>query len=276
MKSWENIEPGVIVDFEIKRLCEDGILIAKNYDKRFVKQTCYELRVGDIAWYTYKRDPALRKQSIRNQGGVYIPPKGYVTIITMEELKIPEDCVGRIMTKGQLFSIGISAVNTYADPGFNGPLGITLINHSSKPIFIPIGKPIAKIEFIKLTKAVSDPYKGHHLQAGDLWPIPDSYYNIPPSINTTKYPEELKDPVIRRIENIIKNAKYTIRALFIIITPLIISSILFWILNWKSLSSIVKYAGIIINGIMGLWAIVAKWWEPLSRFLSYMKRKDKR
>jgi dCTP deaminase len=268
MKSWQDIEPGVLVDFEIKKLCQAGILITKNYDEKFIKQTCYEIRAGEIAWYTYKREPPFRKVSIKNQGGVYLPPKGYVTIITMEELEFPVDCIGRIMTKGQLFSIGISAVNTYVDPGFSGPLGITLMNHSSKPIFIPVGEPIAKIEFTKLTKAVGDPYKGRHLQGGDLWPIPDSYYNIPPSIDTTKYPDELKDPIIRKIEN----TKYTIRALSIIIIPLIISSILFWILNWRSLTLTVRSVGIIISGVIAILAIIAKWWESLSRFLKLFKK----
>jgi len=129
MKYWKNIKPGIIADFEIKKLCPSE-LITKGYDPGSVKQTCYELRVGETVWYTYLKNSKLRKTSVKDKGGVYLPPKAYATIITMEELELPTDCVGRIMTKGQLFSIGISAVNTYADPGFSGHLGITLINHS--------------------------------------------------------------------------------------------------------------------------------------------------
>lgn len=272
MKYWKNIKPGIIADFEIKKLCPSE-LITKGYDPGSVKQTCYELRVGETVWYTYLKNSKLRKTSVKDKGGVYLPPKAYATIITMEELELPTDCVGRIMTKGQLFSIGISAVNTYADPGFSGHLGITLINHSTKPVFIPIGEPIAKIEFIKLNTAVKEPYRGPHLQASKLWPIPDSYYNIPSSIDTTKYPEELKEPVIKETENKISLIKdeltkktYTLIALFVIIVPLIISSILYWISNWPSMTSTAKTVFIIIWIGAGILAGIINYWKIISGF----------
>ncbi len=279
-KDWDDIQPGTIGDFQLKKICPKK-LITKCYDPGFVKQTCYELRVGNTVWYTYLRDSALRKKSIKEEGGVYLPPKAYATIITMEELELPADCVARIMTKGQLFSIGISAVNTYADPGFIGNLGITLINHSNKPVFIPIGEPIAKIEFVKLRKEISEPYKGPHLNAGKLWPIPDAYYNIPPSIDTTEYPEELKEPVIKEIENkisLIKNEltkkTYTLIALFVIIVSLTISSILYWISNWPSMSSTAKSVFIIFLTISGALASIINYWKTISGFFLKLFKKD--
>lgn len=279
MEYWENIKPGIIADFEIIKLCPSKLII-KGYDPESVKQTCYELRVGETVWYAYLKNTKFRKTSIKEKGGVYLPPKAYATIITMEELELPTDCVGRIMTKGQLFSIGISAVNTYADPGFSGHLGITLINHSTKPVFIPIREPIAKIEFIKLNATVRDPYRGPHLQAGELWPIPDSYYNIPSSIDTTKYPEELKEPVIKEIENKISLIKdeltkktYTLIALFVIIVPLIISSILYWISNWPSMSLTAKSVFIIILTISGALASIINYWKTISGFFLKLFKK---
>jgi dCTP deaminase len=261
MADWEHIKPGILADFEIKGLCPSKLIINR-YDPRCVRQTCYELCVGEIVWYTYIREPESRKVSIKDQGGVYLPPKAYATIITREELKLPADCVGRIMTKGQLFSIGISAVSTYVDPGFSGPLGITLINHSSKPVFIPIGEPIAKIEFTKLSTAVKDPYKGPHLQAGSLWPIPDSYHNVPSSINTKKHPEELKDTIIKEIEN----KTSLIKVLFIIMVPLIISSIFYWISNWASMGLIAKYVITISSSVAIALAAIITCLKSLSGF----------
>jgi dCTP deaminase len=266
MTKWEDIKPGILIDSEINALCSSKLLITNNYDSRFVKQTCYELRAGDTMWNTYIRNPELRKVSIKERGSVYLPAKGYATIMTMEELKLPPDCVGRIMTKGQLFSIGISAVNTYADPGFNGPLGITLINHSTKPIFIPIGDPIAKIEFEKLNAEVAEPYKGRHLNAGDLWPIPDSYYKVPSSIDVKKYPEELKHPIIKETQN-------KIRVLFILTLPSFIASILYWISNWKSMSTIAKSIFTITYVLLATLAAVIWRWKEISGFLKSLRRK---
>lgn len=279
MKNWEDITPGILADFAIKGLCPSK-LITKHYDESFVKQACYELRVGEIVWHTYIRKPESRKVSIKDQSGVYLPSRAYATIMTMEEVDLPADCVGRIMTKGQLFSIGISAVNTYVDPGFSGPLGITLINHSSKPIFIPIGQAIAKIEFIKLNMEVEDPYKGPHLKAGDLWPIPDSYYNIPSEIDAKTYPEDLKDPIIKEIENKITSLEnrlttktHTILTLFIIIIPLIVSSILYWISNWASMTSAVRTLIIIIGVAIGALAAITYWWKTICGFLELVRKR---
>jgi len=278
MTTWENITPGVLIDEDIRKLCPSK-LVTGNYDPEFVRQTCYELRVGEIVWHTYIREPSNRKVSIKEQGGVYLPPKGYTTIITKEEVELPEDCVGRIMTKGQLFSIGISAVNTYVDPGFSGPLGITLMNHSSRPIFIPIGEPIAKIEFVKLSRTVKEPYKGPHLKSGNLWPIPDSYYNIPSFVDTKEYPVELKDLAILEIErkiSLIKDElttrKRTIRVLFIIAIPLIISSILYWVSNWASMSVVVQYMFLASWGVMGVLAGIPWWWNLVSGFVRLFKK----
>ena len=65
----------------------------------------------------------------------------------MERISLPDRLLGRVLAKGQLFSIGILPVCTYADPGFDGRLGITLFNFSRHYISIKPGQPIAKIEF---------------------------------------------------------------------------------------------------------------------------------
>jgi dCTP deaminase len=62
-------------------------------------------------------------------------------------------------------------VNTYADPGFEGKLGITLYNGSRRYILIRPGEHIAKIEFVVLAKPVKHPYSGQHGYETEMWPI---------------------------------------------------------------------------------------------------------
>jgi dCTP deaminase len=58
-------------------------------------------------------------------------PGHRVVLITHEELEIPPNIIARIINKGSLFSIGLSPVCTYADPGFTGNLGVVTPNTSS-------------------------------------------------------------------------------------------------------------------------------------------------
>jgi dCTP deaminase len=70
-----------------------------------------------------------------------------------------------------LFSVGLSPVATYADPGFGGNLGIVTQNISDKYLELPQGEPIAKADFTRLTSHAARCYQGQHgFQAG-IWPI---------------------------------------------------------------------------------------------------------
>lgn len=166
---------GVLVDEDIISLGTKGLLICEGFDPTQVKQSCYELRVGKIAYFL-SRPETERKQVINEERPLIIRPSEVVTIITLEKISLPEFILGRIISKGQLFSIGLSPVITYADPGFEGNLGITFINHSKKNIQFRTSESISKIEFERLGKPVKLPYKGRHNYAADLWPIDASKF----------------------------------------------------------------------------------------------------
>lgn len=51
---------------------------------------------------------------------ILIKPGHRVVLITHEELAVPDDVLARVVSKGSLFSIGLSTVATYADPGSPG------------------------------------------------------------------------------------------------------------------------------------------------------------
>jgi dCTP deaminase len=74
-----------------------------------------------------------------------------------------------------MFSLGLVPVNTYADPGFKGRLGIVMINASNDYLAVPALTPIAKIEFVQLEQAVDKPYSGQHGYETEIWPIPSKF-----------------------------------------------------------------------------------------------------
>ena len=167
---WANIPIGTIVDGDIIRLAQSSQLIVEGFDEKYVKQACYELRASDIFYDVQLL--AEDKRIIVNPGdGYLLKPHCHAVSIVQERIELPKNVLGRILTKGRLFSIGILPVNTYADPGFEGRLGIALYNASNRYIMIKPGEPIAKIEFSLLPKSVVRPYSGQHGYDTQMWPI---------------------------------------------------------------------------------------------------------
>jgi dCTP deaminase len=172
---WSQIAVGTIVDEDITGLARVGELIVEEFDPSCVKQACYELRASRIFYETASGNENKRIE-IPSGSRYVLKPQCYVTAIVMEKIQLPSHVLGRVLTKGQLFSLGILPVNTYADPGFDGRLGITLCNISHRYVVIRPGQAIAKIEFAVLPKPVKHPYSGQHGFETGIWPIPTQYY----------------------------------------------------------------------------------------------------
>jgi dCTP deaminase len=156
-----------LVDSEIAREISSGGLIL-NADKERIGPACYELRMGPIYYDLTEGD---RRVEVGEGQKILIKPGHRVVLITLEKLLVPADMFARVASKGSLFSIGLSPVCTYADPGFQGNLGIVTQNISDKYIELPIGEPIAKIDFTRLLRKVDHPYQGQHGFQAQIWPI---------------------------------------------------------------------------------------------------------
>jgi dCTP deaminase len=137
-------------------------------DKNRIGAACYELRMGSVY---YDLTEADRRIEVGDGEKILIKPGHRVVLITLERLVVPPDILARVVSKGSLFTVGLSPVCTYADPGFQGNLGIVTQNISDKYIELPVGEPIAKVDFAKLTGKVDHPYQGQHGFQAQIWPI---------------------------------------------------------------------------------------------------------
>ena len=162
---------GTLIDREIRELAADGQLLISNFDEASVRQACYELRASTL-FYDLAHEGEDKRVIVTSSDGYLLRPFQQAIAIVEETIRLPANVIGRILTKGQLFSAGILPVNTYADPGFEGRLGITLWNVSHRELIIRPGEPIAKIEFDVLAEPVEHPYNGQHGYATGIWPIP--------------------------------------------------------------------------------------------------------
>jgi dCTP deaminase len=142
--------------------------LIRNGDDQQIAGACYELRLGNVYYDLTESDRPIRVDPGRD---ILIKPGHRVVLITHEELDVPEDVLARVVSKGSLFSIGLSPVATYADPGFSGNLGIVTQNTSDKYIILPQMESIAKADFTRLTGPAQRSYSGQHGFQTQIWPI---------------------------------------------------------------------------------------------------------
>lgn len=154
-------------DNEIKAEIDAGRLI-RNADPDMLDGACYELRLGSV--YYDLTENGVRFQ-LKPGENALIKPGHRVVLITAEELDTPAQILVRVVSKGSLFSVGLSPVATYADPGFKGNLGIVTQNISDKYVELPQGEPIAKADFTKLSSPATRRYEGQHGFQLGIWPV---------------------------------------------------------------------------------------------------------
>ena len=154
-------------DSEIKYEMNQGRLVPNGEASQAVG-ACYELRLGDVYYDLTESEQPI---DVPEDGCVLIKPGHRVVLITHEELVLPSDVFARIVSKGSLFSVGLSHVATYADPGFSGHLGIVTQNVSDKYIELPPLEPIAKVDFTRLSEPANTLYDGQHGFRTEIWPI---------------------------------------------------------------------------------------------------------
>jgi len=158
---------GNLTDGEIGAEMVAGRLI-RNGEQGQIGSACYEVRMGRVY---YDLTEEARRFDVGEGGKVLIKPGHRVVLVTQEQLIIPRNMIARIISKGSLFSVGLTPVCTYADPGFPGNVGVVTQNISDKYIELPVGEPIAKVDFTWLSKPVDHPYRGQHGFQTEIWPI---------------------------------------------------------------------------------------------------------
>ena len=155
----------VLVDHEIADTIARKELVL-DADPEGCKGACYELRMGNV-YYDLTEDE--KQYPVPAGGDVLIKPGHRVVLITHERLALNDKVFARIVSKGSLFSVGLSAVATYADPGFHGRIGIVTQNISEKYIVLPLLEPIAKVDFTILETSALHPYRGQHGYETKMW-----------------------------------------------------------------------------------------------------------
>ena len=160
---------GTLNKLEIERLLFKGELI-KNVRQTVegifdLQYASYDLMAGTVVWKKDRRggegDVSITRYNPgkpdEDQAAVTLHPGQMMFVITHEEVKIPKDLCGTVMSRNRLAKEGVLALNAgHIDPGFEGPILIRLISLRSTPWTMRLGMPIFTIVFHKLDVKTED------------------------------------------------------------------------------------------------------------------------
>ena len=135
-----------IVDKQIKKMCESGLLIAENYNPENVGAVSYDLTVRNIYVENTKKI------------SYDLEPGKTIFIGTEETLKIPENMIGIVKERNSIMRIGLLVSAPNYQPGICSKCFIRVTNISEHIIIIKKGKKIAQIMFDTLSDVPDIPY----------------------------------------------------------------------------------------------------------------------
>lgn len=145
---------GILIKSQLIDLAKENELLGLNYLKDNFQSASYDLRIG-----TLYKDGKILSESHPNKKvyNVSIKPGEIVTMLTLEDVKIPIDCCATVFPINRMSSKGFLILNPgHIDPGFHGPLSICAINLSSKTEVLDLGKSIFTLILKRLDKTIED------------------------------------------------------------------------------------------------------------------------
>jgi deoxycytidine triphosphate deaminase len=160
---------------EIRRRIASNDLICnarKQADGTFdLEPASYDLMSGVVVW----KDPSqkenkgeVRKEfykpglARKDQPSITVQPGEMVFVVTHEEIQMPTDLCGTVLSRNKLAREGILALNAgHVDPGFHGPIVIRLISLRATPWVLTLGEPIFTVVFHTLDHLPEDALAAH-------------------------------------------------------------------------------------------------------------------
>jgi len=148
-------------DVQIQEALSQGTIAITPYDPKMLQPASYDLTVGkNAATVPTNGDPRI---DLEKTGVLFIPAYAPAVVWTREELRLSRSHVGRFGLKSRLARRGLTAsVGVQIDPGFDGPLSVTLINMTPSPLSLSYEDDFLTLELEQLSVPASRGYEGEY------------------------------------------------------------------------------------------------------------------
>ena len=93
-----------------------------------------------------------------------LKPHEVLTVHTKERINLPDNICAKTFGKSSFARLGISSgdLGGWVDPGFNGNLTLSIINHTDQFFNLAGKKTFCQIVFFKTTQSAEKIYNGHY------------------------------------------------------------------------------------------------------------------
>lgn len=231
----------ILVDKDIKQRATEIFL--EGYDEKNVKAVSYDLHIDGII----NGDGLVKSYELR--------PNEIVFIKTIEQIKMPQDLMGRIGEKNSRMRQGLCVAGPHYFPGHQTYIFLRIHNISSVSIKLRTNDNIAQIFFEQLTDIPENPYNN---QAGAAFNEEEQYRGL------GKYKDEYEQRMTA-VQNANHNLEKKVNGLYaniLTIMGVFVSIFSLITINFSSLSeenltkefviSMNLSLGIVISSFVGL------------------------
>lgn len=146
---------------EIRQELKAGNLSITPFDDHMVQPASYDMKVGRVAATVPKNgDPRI---DLEDERVLLVPGYAPAIIWTLEELKLPLNMAGHFGVTSSLSRRGLFAsVGIQIDPGWEGPLSVSLMNMTPNAVALNYGDTFVTLELERLVVPASEPYSGKY------------------------------------------------------------------------------------------------------------------
>lgn len=138
------IAGSVLVDHQIVRAVEDGIIGVAGFDVARVRKAALDLTLGAVT----------SPRNANSTSGVRVARGRSVRVVTGERIVFPQDHLARVGAPPELARLGgIAAYALHIDPGFDGKLEVCIFNAGDRDFVLKPGDPVASLEIVPLAGA---------------------------------------------------------------------------------------------------------------------------
>ena len=192
----------VLSDRSIREELEAGRLVIDPVDDGAIQPASVDLRLGRelrvfqshrVQVIDVKQEMAHLTElvEIDELNPFVLHPGEFVLGVTLEEVRVPDDLVGRLDGKSSLGRLGLVVHSTagFVDPGWHGRLTLELSNLATLPINLYYRMKVSQISFMRLTTPAERPYGSRDLGSkyqGQMEPTPSRFFE--------NYPRSRRNP----------------------------------------------------------------------------------
>lgn len=164
----------VLVDWQIKQLCEHGLI--NPYDPDLVNPSSLDIRIGDSAMVDTETgfEPHVQFDLFNKDKPYVMMPNECILLCTLESFNLPPHIACELKLKSSRAREGLShALAGWVDNGFHGVLTLELKNYSTKHCVaiypgMRIGQVILYNTPFPSTTYKNGRYAGHSTVVGSL------------------------------------------------------------------------------------------------------------